>query len=98
VYLANPDSPAYSDAELDEIQAGHLSHLASLGARGLALTAGPFSEQTDPTFRGLVFFSVGTDEALALSASDPAVTAGRLRVEVMTWHREAGTAIFPGRI
>jgi uncharacterized protein YciI len=94
VYTSNPDAPAFSDEQLDEIQAGHMAHLQSLGERGLALTAGPFSEQTDPRFRGLVFFSVDPVEALRLTKDDPAVIAGRLLADVMNWHRQAGTVIF----
>ncbi len=94
VYTSNPDSPTYSDEQLDDIQAGHMAHLQSLGERGLALTAGPFSEQSDARFRGLVFFSVEPAEALRLTQDDPAVIGGRLLADVMNWHRQAGTVIF----
>jgi uncharacterized protein YciI len=73
LYLAVEDAPVMSDEELEAIQTGHLAHLARLGEAGLALTTGPFDHQSDPRFRGLVFFSVAPDEALRLSADDPAI-------------------------
>ena len=94
LYVSNPEAPAHSDAELEEIQAGHLAHLRSLGERGLALSAGPFDDQSDVLFRGLVFFSVSPAEALQLTEDDPAVKAGRLRAEAMTWYREKGAVHF----
>ena len=35
-------------------------------------------------------------EARALAEADPAVKAGRLRVEMMTWYTEKGALAFPG--
>ena len=94
VYTSNPESPDFTDEQLEEIQAGHMAHLQSFGERGLALTAGPFSEQSDTRFRGLVFFSVDPTEALQLTQDDPAVIAGRLLADTMNWHRQAGTVVF----
>jgi len=94
LYVANPDAPHYGEEELATIQGGHLEHLRSLGERGLALTAGPFDNQSDPSFRGLVFFSVSPSEALALTQDDPAVRAGRLFAQAMTWYRQKGEVTF----
>ena len=47
--------------------------------------------------RGLVFFRVGSlAEARSLAEADPAVRAGRLAVDVMTWLCPAGTMARPG--
>lgn len=97
LYLRCEDAPSHSDEELNEIQDGHLAHLRAMGEAGYALTAGPFDAQSDDKFRGLVFFTVSPDEALRLTENDPAVKAGRLRADVMTWYHEKGSAIFPTR-
>jgi uncharacterized protein YciI len=94
LYLAAPDAPQMSDEDLATIQEGHLAHLRRMGEAGFALTAGPFDQQSDPRFRGLVFFTVDPSEALRLTQSDPAVQAGRLRAEAMTWYREKGSVSF----
>lgn len=94
LYISNPDAPAHSDDELQEIQAAHLAHLRSMGEQGYALTAGPFDDQSDERFRGLVFFTVPPEEALRLTQDDPAVKAGRLKAEAMTWYRQKGEVTF----
>jgi uncharacterized protein YciI len=96
LYLCCDDAPAHSEAELEEIQKGHMAHLRAMGEAGYALTAGPFDDHSDDRFRGLVFFTVSPQEALRLSENDPAVKAGRLRAEAMTWHHEKGSVSFPG--
>ena len=55
VYTSNPDSPTYSDEQLDDIQAGHMAHLQSLGERGLALTADPLVNRVMRAFEDVSF-------------------------------------------
>lgn len=97
LYLRRDDAPAHSEAELEDIQHGHLAHLRAMGEAGYALTAGPFDDHSDDRFRGLVFFAVSPQEALRLSEQDPAVKAGRLRAEAMTWYHEKGSVLFPSQ-
>ncbi|MBU6233907.1 MAG: hypothetical protein KJS64_06640 [Acidobacteria bacterium] len=97
LYVRCDDAPAHSDDELHEIQTGHLAHLRAMGEAGYALTAGPFDDQSDEKFRGLVFFTVSPEEALRLTENDPAVKAGHLRADVMTWYHEKGSVVFPTR-
>jgi uncharacterized protein len=87
-------APVYEDAELDRIQGEHLGHLAALGAAGKLVGAGPFSDQPDESLRGLCFFATSVEEARELLARDPAVRAGRLEAEVMTWWTERGSVSF----
>jgi len=48
--------------------------------------------------RGLAFYRTGSlDEARRLAEQDPAVRAGCLVVEAMTWWRRPGTMVRPGR-
>jgi uncharacterized protein YciI len=91
------DAPEYDDATLEEIQRQHLAFWADLRARGLVATNGPVLDQPDETLRGLSFLRTGSlDQARALSLEDPAVKAGRLAVEVMTWWCPPGSLTLAG--
>ena len=86
------------DAEAKALQAGHLAHLTKMGDAGKAVVCGPFDQQPDPAFRGACLYAVKTpEEARELAARDPAVVAGQLRVEVMTWWVGKGYMTFPKR-
>ena len=80
-----PRAAEFSDEELDRLQEEHLAHLRSLRERGAILAGGPFDDQDDDSFRGMSLYGVPLEEARALAEADPAVRAGRLRVEVVTW-------------
>jgi uncharacterized protein len=93
---SGPRSTAYDDddAEADRLQGAHLAHLDEMRRAGKLLLAGPFSDRTDETLRGLCVYGCGLDEARALAESDPSVQAGRLAVELMTWWTLAGAVTF----
>ena len=78
-----PDLP---EEELDAIQERHLAHLRAMREQGAMAVAGPFGDQRDERLRGMCLYTVGPDEARALAEQDPAVQAGRLAVEVLTWY------------
>jgi uncharacterized protein YciI len=80
-----PDSPAFSDQELADLQEQHLAHLRAMRERGALAAAGPFRDQRDETLRGLCVYRVGVEEARTLAQSDPSVRARRMAVEAMTW-------------
>jgi uncharacterized protein len=62
------------------------------------VTNGPVVDQPDPGLRGLTFYRTGSlDAARQLAQADPAVVAGRLTVEIMTWYCPPGTMSRPGR-
>jgi hypothetical protein len=62
------------------------------------VTNGPVVEQPDPSLRGLAFYRTGSlERARELAENDPAVRAGRLAVEIMTWYCAPGTMSKPGR-
>ena len=100
VLLRRPDSaPDYPDEEIDRIQREHLAFYAGLRASGEVLTNGPVVEQPDPSLRGLGFYRTGSIErSRELAEADPAVRAGRLAVEIMTWYCPPGTMSQPGRL
>ena len=99
VLLRTPENaPAYDDAELQRIQAEHLAHHARLRESGQVVTNGPVRDQPDASLRGLAFYRTGSlEQARQLAEADPAVRAGRLAVEIMTWYCPPGTMSQPGR-
>jgi uncharacterized protein YciI len=92
VLLRRPaDAPDYPEERLDEIQKQHLAHLAELRECGVLLLAGPFGDQPDESLRGLCVLTTGVDETRELMARDPAVLAGRLAADVMSWWTARGS-------
>jgi uncharacterized protein YciI len=92
VLLRRPaNAPEYPDERLNEIQEQHLAHLTELSEREVLLLAGPFGDQPDEALRGLCVFAASLDETRALMAADPAVVAGRLAADVMTWWTAPGS-------
>jgi uncharacterized protein YciI len=78
--------------EAEKVQAAHLAHIGRMAASGKLILAGPFMDQGDP--RGIFVFKVDTmEEAKAMSADDPAVKAGRLRVEIRPWYASKGIQV-----
>ena len=99
VLLRRPENPPdYEDAELERIQREHLAHHARLRACGQVVTNGPVIDPPDASLRGLTFYRTGSlEEARRLAEADPAVRAGRLAVDIMTWYCPPGTMREPGR-
>ena len=68
----------------EEIQKGHMANIHRLAEMKKLIAAGPFGD--DGRLRGIFVFRVGSlEEARALTATDPAVQAGRLAMELHTW-------------
>jgi uncharacterized protein YciI len=89
-----PGARDYDEETLERIQQEHLSYHASLRASGHVVTNGPVLDQPDESMRGLTFYRTGSlEEARRLAEQDPAVQAGRLAVDVMTWWCPAGTMV-----
>jgi uncharacterized protein YciI len=99
VMLRRPAAvPEYPDAELDRIQREHLAYHARLRESGHVVTNGPVDGQPDQSLRGLAFYRTGSvEQSRQLAEADPAVLAGRLTVEIMTWLCPPGTMSRPGR-
>ena len=71
-----------------QIQRGHLDHIKSLADAGQLVLAGPFLDGGE--LRGIFVFAVDTvEEARALAEADPAVSAGRLTMELHPWYGSA---------
>ena len=89
-----PKADEFSEAELEQLQEAHLTHLAEMRERRLMAVAGPFSEQPDETLRGFCLYTVELDEARRLAESDPSVQAGRMAVDVFNWWTKKGALSF----
>ncbi|GAA0955905.1 hypothetical protein GCM10009554_64510 [Kribbella koreensis] len=88
------DAPVMTDEEAADLQNRHLAHGAGLRDRGLVLARGPLTDQDDERYRGFSIWSVDQETARRHAEADPAVQAGRLAVEVMTWMMPAGNLHF----
>ena len=100
VLLRRPaGAPDYPGEELERIQREHLAYHAGLREAGHVVTNGPVDGQPDASLRGLAFYRTGSlERARQLAEADPAVRAGRLAVEIMTWYCPPGTMAQPGRL
>ena len=99
VLLRRPvGAPDYPEEELERIQREHLAYHAGLREAGHVATNGPVDGQPDPSLRGLAFYRTGSlERSRQLAEADPAVRAGRLGVEIMSWYCPPGTMTSPGR-
>jgi uncharacterized protein YciI len=78
--------------ELQRLQEEHLANIRRLADSGKLLLAGPFTDGGD--LRGMFVFKVDSmEEAKALADGDPAVKAGRLRVELHPWYSARGIRV-----
>lgn len=89
-----PDPPELPLDAVDRLQDAHLAHQAGLVEQGAVLAAGPFLGADDDRLRGFVVLSVDPEMARELYANDPAVRAGRLVAQVMSWMVPEGNVRF----
>jgi uncharacterized protein YciI len=99
ILLRRPADPAtYDEAESDWIQREHVTFYQAQREVGHVVTNGPVIDQPDEALRGIVIFAVGSvDRASELAGADPAVRAGRLEVEAMTWWCPPQTMVRSGQ-
>lgn len=76
-------------ARIDSLQAGHMANMTKMWEAGKLVAAGPVAATDD--LRGIwVFRADSAAEVSAMAAQDPAIQAGRLQVDLMTWWAPAG--------
>ena len=79
-----PDDPARAR----ELQAAHMANIRRMAEEGQLVLAGPFMDDTD--IRGIYLFATDDlHEASEWTATDPAVQAGSLVMELHPWYGSA---------
>ncbi len=74
--------------ESKQLMQAHLANIIRLADAGSLVVAGPFLDSGP--LRGIYIFKVETvEEARALTATDPAIQAGRLEMELHPWYGSA---------
>lgn len=75
-------------ATAQQLQQAHLANIRRMADDGSLVLAGPFLDDGD--VRGIYVFDVETvEEARALTATDPAIQAGRLEMDLHPWYGSA---------
>ncbi len=78
-----------SKEEAAELQKAHMANIMRMAKNGELVLAGPFGKN-DSGMQGIYIFNVKTvEEARALTATDPAIKAGRLEMELIPWYGSA---------
>lgn len=78
-----------NEEEANKLQSEHLAHLGKMYELGYADISGPFEDDSD--IRGITIYNVPTLEmADSLANADPAVKAGRLKIEIHPWWAAKG--------
>jgi uncharacterized protein YciI len=91
--ITNPNKPVLPKAEIDSIQWAHMANIGRMIKDGKLMLAGPFEEGG-----GIFIFNVPTiEEAKALAAQDPAISAGRLLIEIRPWYTAKGVFTVEGK-
>ncbi len=87
-FLKAGPNRAQSPEEGKQLMQAHLANIDRLAKAGSLVVAGPFLDSGP--LRGIYIFKVATvDEARALTATDPAIQAGRLEMELHPWYGSA---------
>ena len=89
-----PNPPELPDEAATRLQDAHLAHQAGLVEQGAVIAAGPLIDQDDERLRGFCVLNVDPEMARELYHNDPAVRAGRLAVQVMSWMVPEGNVRF----
>jgi len=75
-----------------ELQKAHMANIGRLAEEGKLAIAGPFLD--DGELRGIYIFNVETvEKARALTATDPAIKAGSLVMELHPWYGSAALGL-----
>ncbi|MFJ9483630.1 YciI family protein [Streptomyces mirabilis] len=90
----DPDAPVMTDKETAALQDAHLAYTADMIEQGHVMAAGPAVGPDAGRMKGISVWSVDADAAGRLCAQDPAVRAGRLTPQILTWMVPSGQLLF----
>lgn len=89
ILMRGPNASTGTTEDREKIQAAHLANIVRLHDAGKILVAGPFADNGE--WRGVFIYKCASlQEAQELAATDPAVQAGRLRIEIHPWMTAKG--------
>lgn len=92
VLLKKGPNRTQSKVEADELQKQHMAHISWLDKTGKISLAGP--SEGHETVSGFLLFNTETlKEADSLAKLDPAVKAGRFKVETLPWWAAKGSKL-----
>ena len=84
-----PNAGTGTPEEAAKLQEGHMANIGAMAKAGKLTVAGPIGDKGE--LRGIfIFHNTTMDEAKALVAADPAIKAGRLRIELHPWFAAKG--------
>lgn len=87
-FLMKGDAVIQDKEKSAELQKAHLKNIDRLAELNKLVLAGPFMDNGE--MRGVYVFDVATiEEARELTASDPAIQAGVLKMELKPWYGSA---------
>lgn len=87
-FLKSGPNRDLDSTEAMNLQMAHLKNIERMAEAGKLVVAGPFMGDSD--IRGIYIFDVETvEEAEALTATDPAIMAGSLVMELHPWYSSA---------
>ncbi|MBN2175100.1 MAG: hypothetical protein JW731_13280 [Bacteroidales bacterium] len=87
-FLKSGPIRSQDSATAANLQRAHLDNILRMAEEGKLVLAGPFLDNGE--IRGIYIFNVSTvEEAEALTATDPAIQAGRLKMELHPWYGSA---------
>lgn len=93
-YLKKGSKRDHSPEEAARIQREHMENITKLAEEGKLILAGPFMDDGD--IRGIFVFDVeDLDKAREWTATDPAIQAGRLEMELHPWYGSASLRLTP---
>ena len=89
-----PQWTAEATEEARKLQEGHMANINKLAGEKKLILAGPMAGKGE--LRGIfVFDTDDVDKAREWCDQDPAVKAGRLRVELHKWYAAKGIGVLP---
>ena len=87
-FLKSGPNRSGSPEERMKLQEAHMANIDRMAAAGQLVLAGPFSDNSD--IRGIYIFNVAdTAVAREWTATDPAIQAGSLTMELHPWYGSA---------